>query len=265
MAEQGDAWAQFKLGGLYESGEDVPKDEAQAAGWYAKAAAQGNVDARSMLMMVCGLSMLAQTQPKACSQLGPLLQTAAAHGDVQSETTLAQFYETGMFGIPKDPAQALVWYRKAAEQGDVRAESALADRYAMGLDMPQDDVQAAFWTRKAAEQGDMLAQIELAGDYETGHGVAADEAQAVAWYLKAAQQGYADAQRKVGTAFALGKGVPQDNAKAYMWLAIAITSAKPDDEKHDAEALALNSVGERLKPNELAQAKRMAAAWKPAP
>jgi uncharacterized protein len=265
MAEQGDAWAQLKLGGLYRRGEGVPQDDAEAASWYAKSAAQGNTDARAMLMLVCAASVIAPVQSKACAQIGPLLQTAAAQGDLESEDALAQMYEVGMFGLPKDPGQALTWYRKAAERGDVRAESALAQRYGMGLDIPKDDVQAAFWNRKAAQQGDMLAQIELAGDYETGRGVPADEAQAVAWYLKAAQQGYPDAQRKVGTAYALGKGVPQDNAQAYMWLAIALSSAKPDDENRDAEALALKSVAERLKPPELAQAKRMAADWKPAP
>jgi len=265
MAEQGDAWAQLKLGGLYEHGEGVPKDNAEAADWYAKAAVQGNMQARGSLMLVCAFAEVTSTPPKACDQIGPLLQAAAAQGDLESEDALAKFYESGVFGLPKDPVQAIAWYHKAAEQGDVLAESMLASRYEAGIDTPQDDVQAAFWNRKAAEQGDLPAQLEMAEAYESGRGVPADEGQAVAWYLKAAQQNYPDAQRKVGTAYALGKGVPRDDTRAYVWLTIALAATRPDDENRDAEALALKSVAERLKPHELAEARRMAAAWKPAP
>jgi TPR repeat protein len=263
MAEHGDAWAQLKLGGLYERGESVPKDNEQAAGWYAKAAAQGNAEARGMLLFVCAISTVGPAQPKACVEMGPLLQTAAAQGDVEAENLLARLYEAGLFGVARDPGKALAWYRKAAEQGDLSAETAMADHYEGGFDAPQDDVQAAFWNRKAAEQGDMLAQYSLARDYETGRGVTADEAQAVAWYLKAAGQGDRDAQRKVGTAYALGKGAPRDDVQAYVWLQIALSSVRVDDEGRDTQALALKSVAARLKPGALAQARRMAAAWKP--
>ena len=40
-AEQGDAKAQFNLGGMYFNGRGVPQDNAQAAQWYRKAAEQG--------------------------------------------------------------------------------------------------------------------------------------------------------------------------------------------------------------------------------
>ncbi len=262
MAEHGDVWAQMKLADLYDRGDGVAKDEDQAAGWYAKAAAQGNAEARGMLIMVCGFSVTAPVQPKACAQIGPLLQAAVAQGDLEAEDMLAQLSETGLFGVAKDPAQSLVLYRKAAEWGDERAVSALALHYGMEDDTPEGQVQAIFWNRKAAAQGDLFAQISLADDYETGRGVTADETQAVAWYLKAAQQGYRDAQRKVGTAYALGKGVPRDDVQAYMWLQIAMSSARPDDENHDTEALALKSVAARLSPAALAQAKRLASAWK---
>jgi len=261
MAQHGDAWAQLKLGGLYEHGEGVPKDDTEAAGWYAKAAVQGNREARGLLMLVCAVTEFSSIPPKVCDQIGPLLQTGAAQGDLESEDALAKLYESGMFGLPKDPAQSIAWYQRAAERGDLLAESMLASRYEAGIGVPRDDVQAAFWNCKAAEQGDTPAQIEMAEAYESGRGVPADEAQAVAWYLKAAQQNYSDAQRKVGTAYALGKGVPRDDIQAYMWLTIALASAMRDDENRDADALALKSVGERLKPAELAKAKRMVAAW----
>jgi len=40
-AEQGDAGAQLSLGLMYAIGQGVPRDYAQAAAWYRKAAEQG--------------------------------------------------------------------------------------------------------------------------------------------------------------------------------------------------------------------------------
>lgn len=42
LAEQGNATAQYILGGMYANGQGVRKDEAEAVRWYRKAAEQGN-------------------------------------------------------------------------------------------------------------------------------------------------------------------------------------------------------------------------------
>jgi TPR repeat protein len=43
--------------------------------------------------------------------------------------------------VPKDYAQAAVWYRKAAEQGKALAQNNLAFQYAAGHGVPQDFAQ----------------------------------------------------------------------------------------------------------------------------
>ena len=45
----GERKAQYNLGVMYDNGEGVPKDDAEAVKWYQKAADQGNADARSRL------------------------------------------------------------------------------------------------------------------------------------------------------------------------------------------------------------------------
>ena len=87
-AEQGDASAQYNLGGCYKRGQGVTKDEAEAARWYRKAAEQGDAIAQHKLG-VC--------------------------------------YERGQ-GVAKDQSKAVRWYRKAAEQGNASAQEALAKR-----------------------------------------------------------------------------------------------------------------------------------------
>ena len=46
-ADQGDADAQFNLGLMYYNGEGVPKNDAEAYFWWNLAAAQGNADAKT--------------------------------------------------------------------------------------------------------------------------------------------------------------------------------------------------------------------------
>ena len=65
------------LGVCYENGKGVAKDEAEAVGWYRKAAEQG-LDLGQFNLGVC--------------------------------------YENGK-GVAKDSAEAVRWYRKAAAQG----------------------------------------------------------------------------------------------------------------------------------------------------
>ena len=49
QAEQGDALAQYNLGLMYDSGEGVPQDHAEAARWFRLAAEQGHLGAQEFL------------------------------------------------------------------------------------------------------------------------------------------------------------------------------------------------------------------------
>jgi hypothetical protein len=51
-AEQGDATAQYNLALMYDSGKDIPQDDAEALRWYNKAAEQGHSAAQYNLSMV---------------------------------------------------------------------------------------------------------------------------------------------------------------------------------------------------------------------
>ena len=112
-AESGEADVQFILGWMYDTGEGVPEDDAEAVAWYRKAAEQ---------------------------------DIAVA------QYNLGWMYATGV-GVPLDDAAAVAWYRKAAEQGHADAQYFLGVMYAEGRGVSQDDAEAVAWYRKAAEQG----------------------------------------------------------------------------------------------------------------
>jgi TPR repeat protein len=219
----------------------------------------------------------------------------AITGDSEAQIKLGRMYAVGS-GVPKNDAQAVIWYRKAADQGRAEAQWLLGRMYADGQGIPQDDVQAVNWYRKAADQGYAQGQYWLGTTYINGIGVPQDIDEAVVWFRKAADQGYADAQcflgviyisglgggrpdidkaviwfrkaadqghaeaqNNLGKMYEAGRGVPQDDLLAYMWLCLAAAQ----DSKSYTKARDL--VSARLTPEQRAEGQKMAREWKPTP
>jgi TPR repeat protein len=111
LAEKGDAKAQNNLGVMYDYGEGVPKDHAEAMKWYRRAAEQGYARAQDRLGLM---------------------------------------YYNGQ-GAPQNYAKALKWYRKSAEQGLNLSQVKLGVMYEEGKGVPQNYVQAHMWLNLAAQ------------------------------------------------------------------------------------------------------------------
>jgi TPR repeat protein len=154
LGTSGDAEAQATLGMLYEQGNGVTRDYAQALSWYKKAADQG---------------------------------------DSEGEIGLAGMYIDG-HGVPKDVVQAANWFRKAAEQGYPKGQYNLGVLFSNGDGVPKDHVEAANWYKKAADQGLAISQYALAWMYANGDGVPNDNIQAFVWWDLAAAQGFSGAK-----------------------------------------------------------------------
>jgi uncharacterized protein len=140
-AEQGDAFAQYDLGLMYDNGRGVLQDYKEAVKWHRKAAEQGYA---------------------------------------ASQFNLGWSYANGE-GVLQDYKEAVKWYRKAAEQGYASAQLNLGVRYANGEGVPQDYKEAVKWYRKAAEQGYAPAQHKLGWSYALGRGALKDTVNAYAW------------------------------------------------------------------------------------
>ena len=119
-AEQGEKEAQFRLGGCYNEGVGVSRDDVEAVKWYRKAAEQGYA---------------------------------------ASECELGVCYQLGL-GVPKDEVEGVKWISKAANQGYAVAQSCLGICYGKGEGVLQDDVEAVKWFRIAAEQGKPTRRID---------------------------------------------------------------------------------------------------------
>jgi TPR repeat protein len=152
---------------------------------------------------------------------------AADQGHPGAQFVLGWMYWDGD-GVPRDPAQAVSWLRKAAEQGHADAQAFLGAAYHDGNGVQEDPTEALRWSRKAAEQGHARAQMCLGAAYEHGHGVRIDPAEAVRWYCKAAAQGLADAQCALGNAYYIGKGVVKNPVEGVRWYRKAVEQGHAD-------------------------------------
>jgi len=161
-------------------------------------------------------------------------------------------YERGDF------ATVLRLYRPLAEQGNATAQFSLGLMYENGDGVAKNHAEAVKWYRRAAEQGDANGQFLLGKMYEFGRGVAQDDAEAVKWYRLAAEQGDAESQSTLGFAYWKGgKNVAKNFVLAHMWFNVA-------SRRGDANGVEnRDTVAERMTPQQIAEAQKLAAEWKP--
>ncbi len=159
-------------------------------------------------------------------------------------------------GLPRNLAEAVQWFQKAALQGYGPAQNNLGFMYLHGLGAPKDYAKAFQWFRQAAARGVAGAQYNLGLLYEKGRGRPKDYLHAARWYRHAALQGHAPAQTNLGYMFANGKGVRQNFVQAYLWYALSAVAG------NKSAARARDLLAERMLPEQIAEARRLAAEWK---
>ena len=103
----------------------------------------------------------------------------------------------------KTPEELLRDTRRKAAKGDPIAQFELGTMYANGVGIPKDDAEAVIWFRRAAEHGNADARYTLALRYDNGQGVEKDGSQALDWYQKAAAQGNQDARNRLDEAVSI--------------------------------------------------------------
>lgn len=108
-----------------------------------------------------------------------------------------------------------------AAKGDARAQFDVGFMEAFGWGQPRNPAEALAWYRKAADQGLAVAQHYLGIAYVNGEGVASNYGEAGRWFSRAAAQGFAQSQYMLGLMLLDGRGVKQDVVQGYAWLVMA--------------------------------------------
>jgi TPR repeat protein len=241
LAIQGDQNAQYELGALYYSGNEVKQDYSQAALWYRRAAEQGNVDAQfslgNMFLMGEGIAQddsqathwyaLAAKQGHNSAKhnlesLKILQKTQASNPRVETEvaTNSDQL-------ISLDDENTVKSAINSDTDGKSEYEQGLA--YAFGDGVAQNDRTAFNLFYESAEKGYVLAQYKVGVAFAYGEGVRQDQKKAAEWYRKSAEQGYTIAQRNLALMYLDGKGVEKNKVQALAWYQIVANAGNAMD------------------------------------
>ncbi|MCP3979639.1 MAG: TonB family protein [bacterium] len=218
---------------------------------------------RSTSRIRCSLLLLCLLLPVAAwaADTTPPLHAAvrsylprAQDGDAGAQYELGLLYSEGR-SVPRDPAEALRWFRLAAEQDHAKAQFHMGVIFDQGRGVEKDLSRAADWFRKAALRGVPEAQFNLAAMYALGEGVAQDDGASRLWTWVAAEHGVAKAQYNLGLAFEQGRGVAQDETLGLMWLGQAIAQGFPP------ALIEGNRLAESLSEEELERARSLGKSW----
>ena len=165
----------------------------------------------------------------------PALTPPAAAPASQEEARL--LYSTAVRRLEGGDAAGLPDLRRAANLGLPQAQFHLANLYEDGkAGLPKDPVQARAWMSRAAAGGDSKAMFNLGLYFANGEGGEKDDRSAVAWFRRAADLGLHDAQFNLAVMHQNGRGAPKSAAEAYKWFLIAAASGDPGA-KASADAL----------------------------
>ncbi len=132
----------------------------------------------------------------------------AGSGDAVMMGRVANAYEKGEEGFPRDPKQAVHWYTRAVTAGDAISAGDLAFMYATGTGVERNAAKSHGFVLQCASgrpakspnfgSPEMTASGEVlittcmqivAENFELGRGVLRDDAQALAWYRRCAKRG----------------------------------------------------------------------------
>jgi TPR repeat protein len=135
--------------------------------------------------------------------------------------------------------------------------------YDFGFGVTQNDGEALGWYLKSAEHGSAGGQRAVGDFYRKGRGVTADAAEAARWYRRGADGDDIRAQHQLGELYFSGSGVPRDYASAYVWFSLEASQAPLLDNRKGLLELR-NIAAARMTPEQIDDATRRVAAWKPA-
>jgi uncharacterized protein len=152
---------------------------------------------------------------------GLILMLGLVFGLMIEPATAAELDDAVAAAHRGDYAAALRRLSPLAEKGDARAQFDIGFMHAYGWGVQRNPADAISWYRKAADQGLAVAQHFLGLAYVNGEGVRPDDAEAARWFTRAAAQGFVQAEFMLGLVNLDGRGVAKDPVQGYAFIVMA--------------------------------------------
>jgi TPR repeat protein len=193
-ADQGYIEQQIELAGAYLTGRGVPRDAAQAAHSYLKAAEGGSPEAQNQIGYFYqeGIGVKADEE-----RALHWFQLASAAGMASAKVNLGVSYLRGQ-GVPKDASTARQLFLEAVDKGSGIAATYLGLMDCFGVGVPQDNIAAEHWFETGAKLHDPEAAFDLAVLFSAADGPRRDLRRAVELLRFAAGKGYVPAKHSLG-------------------------------------------------------------------
>jgi len=250
-AENGNVEAQYILGGMYEIGLGVARNDGQCAHWWQAAANQGHAGSQKALgsMYFSGRGV-----PQDYAKSMELYLMAAEQGHPHAQKYVALGYQRGM-GLPLDPEKSAYWKAEAAKQSGPETSVAFLDAYQQEETELHSDQDVFEEFLRQAEKGTTRAYFYVGAAYTAGTGTPQNYVEAEKWYRKAADLELHAGMEALGIVNQLGQGVQQDRVEAQTWYYIA-EELSP---KFEGFLTAVNA--KYMNEAELVKARERADAW----
>jgi TPR repeat protein len=217
--------ALYLRGLMAETGRGAPQSHSAAAKHYHEAMEKGDADATGAYgrYLVSGAGGVTKDGARGLF----LIRKAAEAGSVRAMTVMADFAERGV-AQDADPRTAVFWYQRAAAEKDPLGYLGMAQLYDRGAaGLPKDEGRATILILEAARLGEPLAMNEMGVRYQAGRGVARDNVAAVGWFSMAAQHDLAAAHVNLGNCYETGNGCLRDYDRAGSSYAAAAKQGHP--------------------------------------
>jgi len=224
-----------------------------------------------------------------------LMRESASLGYPDAIGGLGYFYAMGV-EVPKDLSVAADWFRKGAEKGSMKSKLNLALAIANGRGVPKDEKEGLLLLDEVAASGLPEAVYANGETYYFGQfGRNVDMQKAFPYFLQAAKAGNRDAQNTLGMMYREGLGTEKNDTEAFQWLELAAKRGHLKAQSNLAHTLGLetpnrerrilalkwafvaydrkevmtvktlNELLPSLPPDEVAEARRAADQYTPAP
>jgi TPR repeat protein len=204
LADGGNSYVMYHLGNMYEYGNGVGRDAAQALHWYRRGADAANPSAMTAMAVVLIEGRLTSKDQQAGLRL---LRLAAEKDNPEAMRQLASRLVAGDI-ISQDFAEAERLLSKAAGVGHAPSMVDLGILYD-NRKTEEGWHKAAMWYVRAIDRGNTAAMIKLGFLFELGNGVPQNPESAAALYERAANDRYASGMYAWARMLDDGKGVSQ--------------------------------------------------------
>lgn len=211
-AKQGNLDAILRVADNYARGVGVKQNGAEAINWYEKAVAQDNAEAFYQLAQIYRDGKLTAVDAETALAY---LRAAAEKGNPNAQNELGNYYQKGLFNLPRSQGEGLLWKLRASAQGHSDAAKTVALASTQTPELFAAVAQFEINLQKAAKQ-DAPSMLALGHSYRKGVPVARNDEEAYKWFLRAWQidSTLSQAAFELAEMNRLGEGVLQDETQA---------------------------------------------------